>query len=99
MRVVKLTYILCLYNIYTMEQVIFKIDKKLKYQAMKKAKREGITYSAVLKEATQAYIEDEFEVGIIYHPKLIRDIRRSERDVKEGRIYRGDLRELIKKIK
>lgn len=81
------------------EQVIFKIDKKLKERAMKKAKREGIAFSAVLKSATQAYVENEFEVGLVYSPKLIRAIRQSERDVKEGRVHYGDLRELVKKIK
>lgn len=88
-----------IYYIYMPEQVIFKIDKKLKDRAMKKAKREGTTYSAVLKTATQAYVKDHFETGLVYNPKLIRDIRRSETDFREGRIYHGNLRELIKKIK
>lgn len=81
------------------EQVIFKIDKKLKERAMKKARREGIAFSTVLKSATQAYVEDEFEIGLSYNPKLIRDVRQSERDIKAGRVYYGDLDKLIKKIK
>ena len=80
------------------EQVIFKIDKKLKDQAMKKAKLEGTTYSTVLKEATQAYIKDQFEIGIVYNPKLIRDVRQAEREIKAGKILRGDLDELMKKV-
>ncbi len=80
------------------EQVIFKLDKKLKDQAMKKAKREGTTYSAVLKEATQAYIENQFEIGIVYSPKLIRDIRQAEREIRAGKILRGDLDDLAKKV-
>ena len=80
-----------------MEQVIFKLDKKLKEKAMKKAKRNGTTFSHVLKEATQAYVENEFSIGLKYSPRLIRAIRESERDVKEGRVYRGNLDKLVKK--
>ncbi len=80
------------------EQVIFKLDKKLKDQAMKKAKQEGTTYSAVLKEATQAYVEDQFEVGLVYSPKLIRDVRQAEKEIRAGKILRGDLDELVKKV-
>ncbi|OHA88640.1 MAG: hypothetical protein A3C70_03520 [Candidatus Zambryskibacteria bacterium RIFCSPHIGHO2_02_FULL_43_14] len=80
------------------EQVIFKIDKKLKEQAMKKAKREGLSLSVVLKSAARAYVDDEFKVGISYSPQLIRAIRQSEKEIREGKIFRGDLRELIKKV-
>ena len=76
-----------------MEQVIFKIDKKLKDQAMKKARHEGITYSAVLKTATQAYVENDFEVGLVYNPKIIRAIRKAEKE----RTIKGDLRDLMQK--
>ncbi|MSR87664.1 MAG: hypothetical protein EXS69_00630 [Candidatus Zambryskibacteria bacterium] len=80
------------------EQVIFKIDKKLKEQAMKKAKREGIAFSAVLKSATQAYVEDEFEVGLVYSPKLIRDVRAAQKEIREGKGLRGNLGELLKRV-
>ncbi len=80
------------------EQVIFKIDKKLKEQAMKKAKREGVAFSAVLKSATQAYVEDEFEVGLVYSPKLIRDVRAAQKEIREGKGLRGNLDELLKKV-
>src|SRR3989344_2655809 len=94
-----LTYILCLYNIYTMtEQVIFKIDKKLKEQAMRKARKDGLPLSTVLKRATQAYIDDEFDIGVSYSPKLIRDVRQAQREVREGKVFKGDLDELLKKI-
>ncbi len=36
-------------------QVIFKIDKKLKDQAMKKAQSEGLPFGMVLKLATKAF--------------------------------------------
>ena len=74
------------------EQVIFKIDKKLKDQAMKKAKRDGLSFSAVLKRATQSYVEDQFEIGLVYNPKLIRAVRRAEREP----TIRGNLRKLLK---
>ena len=77
----------------SMEQVIFKIDKKVKERAMKKAKADGTTYSAVLKQATQAYIENQFEEGLVYKPSFVRRILKADR----GPIIRGDLKELIKK--
>lgn len=46
-------------------QVIFKIDKKLKDQAMKKARNEGIPFASVLKLATKAYVEDHITLGLI----------------------------------
>lgn len=76
-----------------MEQVIFKIDKKLKAKAMRKAKADGTTYSAVLKQATQAYIEDEFEVGLVYKPSFVRRILKADKEPS----IEGDLDELIKK--
>ena len=36
-------------------QVIFKIDKKIKEKAQKKAKEQGTTFSEVLKMSTYAY--------------------------------------------
>ncbi|MEK7135102.1 MAG: hypothetical protein AAB780_00145 [Patescibacteria group bacterium] len=80
------------------EQVIFKIDKKLKDLAMKKAKREGIAFSAVLKSATQAYVEDQFEIGLVYSPKLIRDVRAAQKEIREGKGLRGNLDELLKRV-
>ena len=73
------------------EQVIFKIDKKLKEQAMKKAKQEGLPFSMVLKRATQAYIDDEFDIEVSYSPKLIRDVRQAQKEIREGKGLRGNL--------
>ena len=75
------------------EQVIFKIDKGLKVRAMKKAKLEGLSFSAVLKTATQAYVDNEFDVGLNYSTKLIRDLRRARKEP----TIRGNLNDLIKK--
>ncbi len=78
----------------SMEQVIFKIDKDLKKKAMRKAKIDGTTYSAVLKQATQAYIENQFEIGLVYKPSFVRMIRKAD----SGPVIRGNLDELIKKF-
>ncbi|MEK7194520.1 MAG: hypothetical protein AAB660_02425 [Patescibacteria group bacterium] len=80
------------------EQVIFKIDGKLKAKAMKKAKKDGITFSSVLQNATKAYVRDDFEVGFVYSPKLIRDVRQAEKEIKEGKGLRGDLRTLLRRV-
>lgn len=77
-----------------MEQVIFKIDKKLKEKAMRKAKRDGTTYSAVLKQATQAYIENEFEVGLVYKPSFVRSVLKASKEPN----LEGDLDDLIKRV-
>ena len=39
-------------------QIVFNIDPKIKAQAMKRAKREGVPFSAVLKMATKAFAEE-----------------------------------------
>ena len=75
------------------------MDKKLKEQVMKKAKQEGSNLSSVFKNVARAYVRNEFSVGLAYNPKLIKAIKQSEKDVKAGRVYYGDLRELIKKVK
>lgn len=43
-------------------KVIFNTDKKLKAAAMKKARKEGLTYSAVLNLATEAYVNNRLEI-------------------------------------
>jgi len=80
------------------EQVIFKIDKKLKDKAMKKAKRDGLALSVVLKRATQAYVDDDFDIGVSYSPKLIRDVRAAQKEIREGKGLRGSLDELLKRV-
>lgn len=75
------------------EQVIFKIDKKLKDMAMKKAKREGIAFSAVLKSATQAYVEDQFEIGLVYSPAFVNRVLKAHKEP----TIKGDLRKLANK--
>jgi len=65
-------------------QVIFKIDKKLKDQAMKKAQNEGIAFATVLKLATEAYANGNLDVELVTQPKLNAKTRRMlAREIKE----------------
>lgn len=71
-------------------QVIFKIEPKLKNQAIRKAKREGTTYSSVLKFATRAYVKGDFRVGLVRenelpNAKTARELDQMDRDIKAGR--------------
>ncbi len=70
-------------------QIIFKIEKKLKDKAMKKAQNEGIAFAAVLKLATQAYIKGDLEVELVSRPKLNEKTRRKlikiSKDIKAGK--------------
>lgn len=70
-------------------QVIFKIDKKLKDQAMKKAQHEGIAFASVLKLATQAYINGKLDVELVPQEKLNAKTRREliqiSKDIKAGK--------------
>ncbi len=46
-------------------KIIFNIDKKLKADAQKKARKQGLTLSAMLNFATRAYVENKIEIDII----------------------------------
>jgi hypothetical protein len=43
-------------------KIIFNIDQKLKDAAQKKARKEGLTLSAVLNFATEAYVKDRLKI-------------------------------------
>lgn len=47
-----------------MTQVVFNIDPKIKAQAMRRAKKEGVPFAAVLKLATKAFADGRFSVDI-----------------------------------
>lgn len=70
-------------------QVNFKIDKKLKEQAMKKAESEGLPFASVLKLATKAYVAGDLDVGLVseekFNTKTRRLLRRELRDIKLGK--------------
>ncbi|HEV7449508.1 MAG TPA: hypothetical protein VGP13_03140 [Candidatus Paceibacterota bacterium] len=44
-------------------KMIFNTDKKLKEAAMRKARKDGLTYSAVLNIATRAYVNDQMKIA------------------------------------
>ena len=70
-------------------QVIFKIEKKLKEQAMKKAQSKGIALASMLKFATKAFVEGRLDVGLvgteIFNAKTRREMEKISRDIKLGK--------------
>ena len=70
-------------------QVIFKIDKKLKDRAMKKAQGEGIAFSSVLKLATEAYAKGNLDVRLVekeeFNAKTRRIVNAAIKDMEAGR--------------
>ena len=61
-------------------RVIFNTDKKLKEAAMKKARKEGLTLSAVLNLATEAYIHNRLSITA-----FDRDLERAFEEVRQGK--------------
>jgi antitoxin component of RelBE/YafQ-DinJ toxin-antitoxin module len=74
-------------------QVIFNLDKKLKDQAMKKARHQGIALSSILKMATQAFVDGDFKVGLlkeeVFNTKTQKSIERALKDLKTGKNISG----------
>ncbi len=71
-------------------QVIFKIDKKIKTQAQKKARKNGLTFSDVLQMATYAYVRDDFEPVLMgreerLNTKTRRELIKIYNDIKKGK--------------
>lgn len=70
-------------------QVLFKIDKKLKERAMKKAQEEGVSFTSVLKFATKAYVDGDLTVSLIpteqFNKKTRKELTQSLADVKAGK--------------
>lgn len=72
-------------------QVIFKMDKKLKEAAQKKAKKEGISLADLYKSATRSYIDGNLSIGLIYYGTLTpnaktgRALMKSRREIKAGK--------------
>jgi len=56
--------------LYMITQVIFKIDKKLKGQAMAKAQNDGIAFATILKFATKAFVDGDLNLGLIGSKKF-----------------------------
>jgi len=70
-------------------QVIFKIEKKLKDQAMAKAQNEGIALALILKLATKAFVDGDLTFGLIgsekFNAKAGREIRSALKDISQGK--------------
>ena len=70
-------------------QVIFNIDKKLKDQAMAKAQHNGIAFSAILKLATQAFVDGDLSLELVHSEKFnvrtSREMRNALKDISQGK--------------
>lgn len=71
-------------------QVIFKIDKKIKVQAQRKAKGSGLTFSDILQMATYAYVKNDFEPVLMrkeerLNLKTRRELIKISNDIKKGK--------------
>lgn len=68
-------------------QVVFNVDSALKDKAMKKAKKEGVPFSAVLKMAVKAFVEDKLNLGLIgdFNLKTSRELRKIYKDIRKGK--------------
>lgn len=70
-------------------QVIFRIDPKLKALAMKKAERDGVAFSAILKLATKAYVEGRLEVDFQeprpFNAKTRRMLDKALKEIEQGK--------------
>lgn len=71
-------------------QVIFKIDKKIKEKAQKKAKGSGLTFSDILQMATYAYVRNDFEPRLVRKEEVLnaktrRELREMSKDIRAGK--------------
>ena len=73
-------------------KVIFNTNKKLKEAAMKKARSEGLTYSAVLNLATEAYVNDRLHISAFE-----RDLAVARKEVRQGKTVPAE--EVYRKLK
>ncbi len=69
-------------------QVIFRIEKKIKEQAQRKAKGSGLTFSDILQMATYAYVKNDFEPVLMrkeerLNIKTRRELMKTSKDIKE----------------
>ena len=88
-------------------QVIFRIDKKIKEQAQRKAKGSGLTFSDILQMATYAYARGDFEPVLMrkeekLNAKTYRELVKISKDIKEGKNLVGPFNsseEMIKSLR
>ncbi len=70
--------------------VIINMDSRLKMKAMKKAKKNGLPFSSVIKFAVKAYVEDRFNVDFVdneekFNAKTRKELDEIMRDIKRGK--------------
>ena len=70
-------------------QVIFKIDKRLKEQALKKAHAEGFPFASILKLATKAFVEGKLKIDIVeampFNAKTAGQMKKILKDIEDGK--------------
>ena len=70
-------------------QVIFTIDKKLKNEAMRKARSFGLPFSSVLNLATRAFVDGKINVEVVdsepFNEKTAREIRSALSDITKSK--------------
>jgi len=70
-------------------QVIFNIEKKLKDQAMKKARIEGLPFGVVLKLATKAFVDGTLTIDLVstrsFNTSTSKTVNKVLKDIKENK--------------
>ena len=70
-------------------QVIFKIDKKLKAQAMTRAQNEGVALTSFLKLATKAFVAGHLTLGLVgsekFNATASKEIKGALKDIAQGK--------------
>lgn len=68
-------------------QVVFNLDEKVKARAMRRAKKEGVAFAAVLKFAAKAFADGELSIGITeeVRPEKLRLWERESRLLDQGK--------------
>ena len=69
-------------------QVIINVDSRLKAEAMKKAKKQGLPFSVVLKLAIKAFVEDRLNIGLVgdeqFNLSTRNEIEGAVKDISKG---------------
>lgn len=70
-------------------QVIFTIDKRLKNEAMRKARSFGLPFSSVLNLATRAFVDGKINIGVVdtdpFNNKTRSELIKISNDIKKGK--------------
>ena len=70
-------------------QVIFTIDKRLKNEAMRKARSFGLPFSSVLNLATRAFVDGKINIEMVdaqpFNAKTRKTLTRILKDIDQGK--------------